>query len=108
MFSAWTGNAIWLIRADVTSTGRFLSPEKGLSTMETNWREEKKLNDRRFRNIKSNITQAATRGKHKIQAASFVKYCTPREESDYWYAYYRITEKEKLHCSVEQNTTAGL
>lgn len=51
--------------------------------METNWREEKKLNDRRFRNIKSNITQAATRGKHKIQAASFVKYCTPREESDY-------------------------
>ena len=43
MFSAWTGNAIWLIRVHVTSTGRLLSPEKGLSTMETNWRKEKKV-----------------------------------------------------------------
>jgi hypothetical protein len=83
-------------------------PKKGWVQWKLTEGRRRKLNDRRFRDIKSYITQAATLGKHKIQTASFVKYCTPREESDYWYAYYRITEKEKLQCSVEQNTTAGL
>jgi len=58
-------------------------PKKGRVQWNLTGGRRKKLNDRRFRNIKSNITQAATLGKHKIQAASFVKYCTAREESNY-------------------------